>query len=221
VRDNGVGIPAEMLPRVFDMFTQVDRTQRHSQGGLGIGLTLVESLVQMHGGRIEANSAGAGQGSEFLVRLPLAPTQAVTSTQNLTDTSMETASTTSPIRQRILVVDDNHDVADSLGMLLQLLGYDVRVVHDGPSALATISSYQPSVVLLDIGMPGMDGYEVARHVRKQPEFKDLPLIALTGWGQEEDRHRSKEAGFNHHLVKPVDPDRLEQVLASFADHPKE
>lgn len=216
VRDNGVGIPAEMLPRVFDMFTQVDRTQRHSQGGLGIGLTLVESLVQMHGGRIEANSAGAGQGSEFLVHLPLAPALPDISTQEAQDTTMETAST-SPIRQRILVVDDNHDVADSLGMLLQLLGYDVRVVHDGPSALASISSYQPSVVLLDIGMPGMDGYEVARHVRKQPEFKDLPLVALTGWGQEEDRRRSKEAGFNHHLVKPVDPDILEQVLASLTD----
>ena len=216
VRDNGVGIPAEMLPRVFDMFTQVDRTQRHSQGGLGIGLTLVESLVQMHGGRIEANSAGAGQGSEFLVRLPLAaPTQAATSTPAIPDTSMETAST-APIRQRILVVDDNHDVADSLGMLLQLLGYDVRIVHDGPLALATISSYRPAVVLLDIGMPGMDGYEVARQVRKQPEFKDLPLIALTGWGQEEDRRRTKEAGFNHHLVKPVDTDILERILAELS-----
>jgi CheY-like chemotaxis protein len=220
VRDNGVGISAEMLPRVFDMFTQVDRTQRHSQGGLGIGLTLVQSLVQMHGGRIEANSAGADQGSEFVVYLPLASTLPDTSTAEIPDTTPETASASSAQR-RILVVDDNHDVADSLGMLLRLLDYDVQVVHDGLLALETIGSYRPYVVLLDIGMPGMDGYEVARQVRQQPEFKDLPLIALTGWRQEEDRRRSQEAGFNHHLVKPVDPDILEQMLASLAVPPPE
>jgi PAS domain S-box-containing protein len=177
VRDNGVGISAEMLPRVFDMFTQVDRTQRHSQGGLGIGLTLVQSLVQMHGGRIEANSAGADQGSEFVVYLPLASTLPDTSTAEIPDTTPETASASSAQR-RILVVDDNHDVADSLGMLLRLLDYDVQVVHDGLLALETIGSYRPYVVLLDIGMPGMDGYEVARQVRQQPEFKDLPLIGF-------------------------------------------
>jgi PAS domain S-box-containing protein len=216
VRDNGTGIPDDMLPRVFDMFTQVDRTQRRSQGGLGIGLTLAQSLVQMHGGHIEAHSAGAGQGSEFLVYLPLAPPLPDASAAQAA--SMETASNPA-VKMRILVVDDNQDVADSLGMLLQLSGYDVQTVYDGPLALATISSYKPDVVLLDIGMPGMNGYEVARQVRKQPGFEDLPLVALTGWGQEEDRQRSKEAGFNHHIVKPVDSEILERVLEELSLHP--
>lgn len=216
VRDNGVGIPPDMLPRVFDMFTQVDRTQRHSQGGLGIGLTLVQSLVQMHGGHIEAHSAGAEQGSEFLLRLPLA---ALPGRPETPATSMATASNPT-VKMRILVVDDNHDVADSLGILLQLSGHEVQVVYDGPLALATISSYRPDVVLLDIGMPGMNGYEVARQVRKRPGLKDLPLIAMTGWGQEEDRRHSKEAGFNHHIVKPVDPATLALVLKELSLTPK-
>lgn len=217
VRDNGVGIASDMLPRVFDMFTQVDRTQRHSQGGLGIGLTLVQSLVQMHGGHIEAHSAGTGQGSEFLVRLPLAP--ALPDRLETQAASMETASNPA-VKMRILVVDDNHDVADSLGILLQLSGHDVQVVYDGPLALAAISRYQPDVVLLDIGMPDMNGYEVARQVHQQPGLKDLPLIAMTGWGQEDDRRRSKEAGFNHHIVKPVDPATLELILKELSLSPK-
>jgi signal transduction histidine kinase/ActR/RegA family two-component response regulator len=210
VRDNGIGIPSDMLPRIFEMFAQVDRSIGRSQGGLGIGLTLVRSLVELHGGSIAASSAGSGHGSEFAVRLPLAssrPDDPVEQSLIRDDQAINVP------RLRLLVVDDNEDAAETLGLLLELNGNDVRIAHDGSSALATIGDYKPSVVLLDIGMPGMDGYEVARRVRAQPEWKDLVLIALTGWGQEEDRRRSQEAGFNHHLTKPVDLDILLALLS--------
>ncbi len=210
VRDTGVGIPAEMLPRVFELFTQIDRTRKHSQGGLGIGLALVKSLVEMHRGRVEAHSEGPGLGSEFVVRLPLA-----TSASALGHSAVAVGSQPSrSARQRVLIVDDNRDAADSLALLLQLAGYDVRTVHEGFSALEAMDDFRPAVALLDIGMPGMDGYEVARRIRDRQEFEKVMLVALTGWGQEEDRRRSTRAGFDRHLVKPVDPEVLQALLAS-------
>jgi len=208
VRDTGIGISPEMLPHIFKMFTQVDRSTRMAQGGLGIGLTLVRTLVEMHGGKVEALSAGVGQGSEFVVRLPLSKEQCV-----LEGTSPPARSPALPHR-RVLVVDDNQDAGMSLGLLMKLLGADVRVVHSGPAALEILSSYRPNVVLLDIGMPGMDGYEVARRIREQPEGHDLMLIALTGWGQEEDRRRTSQAGFDHHLLKPADISALKSLFTS-------
>jgi PAS domain S-box-containing protein len=212
VRDNGMGIPAEMLPKVFDLFTQVDRTAHRAQGGLGIGLTLVHSLVALHGGNVKVDSEGAGQGSEFTVRLPL------TDKGNGSGSSLQNDSFALPLSlRRILVVDDNHDVADSLALLLKALGNEVITAHDGPSSLQILENFQPTVVFLDIGMPGMDGFEVARRIRRQPKGQDITLIALTGWGQEEDRRQSREAGINHHLVKPVDLETLKALLANITD----
>jgi signal transduction histidine kinase/ActR/RegA family two-component response regulator len=211
IRDTGIGISPEMLPQIFKMFTQVDRSNRQAQGGLGIGLTLVRTLVEMHGGKVTANSAGVGQGSEFNIRLPLSKSAAAARGPS--------AATAVPIlpRQRVLVVDDNQDAATSLGLLLKLLGAEVQVVHDGAAALAALQSYQPAVVLLDIGMPGMDGYEVARRIRQQPTGQDVLLIALTGWGQEDDRRRTAEAGFDHHLLKPADMASLKTIFASLSN----
>jgi CheY-like chemotaxis protein len=212
VRDDGIGIGQEMLPRVFDLFAQADRSLERSQGGLGIGLTLVKRLVEMHGGRVEVHSDGLGHGSEFVVRLPAtAKEPAVPAARSDPNNLSETAS---PVGRRILVVDDNADAAVSLSMFLRLKGHEVQVAHDGTAGLAAASSYRPDVAFLDIGMPGMDGYELARRIRLDPDLKSVALVALTGWGQEEDRRRSSEAGFDHHLVKPVDPDDLRQLLES-------
>lgn len=209
VRDTGVGIPATMLPKVFEMFTQLDQPPGRAQGGIGIGLSLVRSLVEMHGGSVEARSEGPGRGSEFVVRLPLAagrpPTESV---------PPEPKASTVLLSRRILVVDDNRDAADSLGELLELLGAEVHVAHDGPAALAALETHRPAVILLDIGMPGMDGYEVARRIRQQPQSHDVTLIALTGWGQEKDRARSRDAGFDHHMIKPPDITALQALLVS-------
>lgn len=207
VRDNGMGIPADMLPKVFDLFTQVGRTYHRSQGGLGIGLTLVRHLVALHGGSVEANSEGVGKGSEFAVRLP-----AIESARPR-DGGKEGEQAETIATRRILVVDDNPDIADSLAMLLKQLGAEVAIANGGPSALETLPIFRPSVVLLDIGMPGMDGFEVARHIRQQPGGRDIALIALTGWGQEQDRRQSRDAGIDHHLVKPVDLELLKELLA--------
>ncbi len=207
VRDTGTGIPAEMLPNVFDMFMQVEQGYGRTRGGLGIGLTLVRSLVTMHGGSVEARSDGANRGSEFVVRLPLAARRHAPRDRN-GPSDLPSAL----VQRRILVVDDNRDAADTLGMLLKFLGADVHIANDGPAALEALRTYKPSVVLLDIGLPGMDGYEVARRARRQPEGADVTFIALTGWGQHEDRRRSKDAGIDHHLIKPVDLGALEQVL---------
>lgn len=207
VKDTGIGIAPDKLPRIFEMFTQIDRSSRQAQGGLGIGLTLVRALIEMHGGRVEARSAGPGQGSEFLLTLPRS---------NESRVPGSTDSQASPVvlpHRRVLVVDDNRDAATSLGRLLGLLGAEVQVVNDGPTALELIKSYRPAVVLLDIGMPHMDGYEVARRIRSQPEFDDLVLIALTGWGQERDRRLTAEAGFNYHLTKPADISDIEMLLS--------
>jgi PAS domain S-box-containing protein len=206
VRDTGIGIAADMLPRVFDLFTQIDRDMGRSQGGLGIGLALVKSLIGMHGGSVEAASAGPGRGAEFTVRLPLAvngaPAQAA---------AAPAASRPSAV-ERVLVVDDNHDAADSLGVLLEFLGARVQVVHDGQAALAALPAHRPGIVLLDLGMPGMDGYEVARRMRAMPQGAGLTLVALTGWGQARDRERTLASGFDHHLVKPAGLNELSDLL---------
>jgi CheY-like chemotaxis protein len=208
VRDNGIGIPAPLLSKVFEPFTQVNRAYGRSQGGLGIGLTLVRSLVQMHDGSVEAKSAGPGQGSEFIVRLPLAARGASLPP----DGKMHRRDAVAP--RRILVVDDNRDAADTLAMLLKFLGAEVCTAHEGITALEMLKAFRPSVVLLDLGMPGMDGFEVARRVRQEPAGREMTLIALSGWSQEEDRRRSQEAGIDHHLVKPVDIDALQALLMS-------
>jgi PAS domain S-box-containing protein len=211
IRDTGVGIPNEMLSRVFDMFTQVDNVLRRSQDGLGIGLSLVRSLVTMHGGSVEVRSVGLGQGSEFIVRLPLAEHPDRSIARRVRPRDAEAA--VLPM-VGILVVDDNQDSADSLGALLSFLGAEVRIVYDGQAALEALRTYHPSVVVLDLGMPGLDGYEVADRVRRDPDLREVTLIALTGWGQEQDRLRTRKAGFDHHLVKPVDLEVLRALLAS-------
>lgn len=207
IRDTGIGIAAELLPKVFDMFMQVDVATDRSQGGLGIGLTLVRSLTELHDGTVSVHSEGPGKGSEFVVRLPVV---AKARTSGLA-TAKSTAEPTIAAR-RILVVDDNVDAAKTLGMLLKYLGADVRVVHNGPAGIDAIEEFQPNVVLLDIGMPGMDGYAVARKIRERHGIDSVTLIALTGWGQEDDRRRTREAGFDHHLVKPADINALQTLL---------
>jgi PAS domain S-box-containing protein len=209
VRDTGIGIPAAELPRVFDMFAQAHRALGRGQGGLGIGLTMVRSLVEMHHGSVEARSAGNGQGSEFVVRLPLAEAGAASETVAQQAAVRKVA----PLAgQRILVVDDNRDAADTLGLLLEADGAEVRVVYDGRAALGMAESFMPSSVLLDIGMPGMDGYEVARRLRQEPRHAGLRIIALTGWGQDADRRQTRNRGFSHHLTKPVSLEELHDIL---------
>jgi signal transduction histidine kinase len=208
LQDTGIGIAANMLPRIFDLFVQVDHAAARSQGGLGIGLTLVKNLVEMHQGQVEAHSPGPGKGSEFVVRLPLARDPTERTEENGASSAAPSAS-----GLRLLVVDDNKDAADSLAMLLRLQGHQVRVAHDGPGALEIAKEDSPDLVLLDIGMPGMDGYEVAGRMRRQFGPGNIRLAALTGWGQQEDRRRTAEAGFDYHLVKPVEPNVLENLLA--------
>ncbi|HZO15260.1 MAG TPA: ATP-binding protein, partial [Polyangiaceae bacterium] len=212
VRDSGIGIQETMLPEIFDMFTQVERSVGRSEGGLGIGLTLVQRLVELHGGTVEARSEGAGKGSEFIVRLPVA-TDAQREAAGEGPSEAEHAH--APTR-RILIVDDNRDAADSLGMLLRMVGNDVHTAHDGLEALGAAATFRPHVVLLDIGLPKLDGYEVARRIREQEGGPAMMLIALTGWGQEDDRRRSREAGFDHHLTKPVEFKTLQRLLAEAA-----
>jgi signal transduction histidine kinase/ActR/RegA family two-component response regulator len=214
VRDTGIGIAPEMLPKIFDLFVQVDHAATKSQGGLGIGLTLVRNLVEMHQGRVGARSAGLGQGSEFVVHLPLAEQQVEEPTQPIERTQPKRNGYLS--RRRIVIVDDNVDAAESLATLLRLQGHEVRVAHDGPSGLQMIQPGRQELVFLDIGMPGMDGNEVARRLRQQPALNGLVLVALTGWGTPEDRRRTAVAGFDHHLVKPVEPAALDQLLAGLA-----
>ncbi|MFO0877449.1 MAG: PAS domain S-box protein [Gemmataceae bacterium] len=209
VRDTGEGIPPDMLPRVWEMFTQVGRTLQHSQGGVGIGLHLVQRLVEMHGGRVEAHSEGVGKGSEFLVRLPLL----IEPSLQPTPTAGENHLTGSAVSLRILVADDNRDAAESLALLLRILGHDIRTANDGAEAVQVADAFRPEVILLDIGMPKLNGYDAARQIRQRDWSRGTLLIAVTGWGQEEDRHRSEEAGFNHHTVKPVDPQALIKLLA--------
>jgi PAS domain S-box-containing protein len=211
VRDTGVGIAPEVLPRIFDLFTQGERSMDRSQGGLGIGLALVQRLVEMHRGRVEAVSA-LGRGSEFVVRLPVVLSPAA----QPPSPPKETAEPTGP-SLRVLVVDDNADMAQSLAMLLKYSGHQVRTAHTGPIALAAVLDYRPNVVLLDIGLPGMDGNEVAKRIRQQPVLQNVVLVAMTGYGQDTDRQRSQEVGFNAHLVKPADFGTVQQILATVTE----
>jgi PAS domain S-box-containing protein len=211
VSDEGVGIPSTQLRQVFELFVQGDHAAGRAQGGLGIGLTLARQLAELHGGSVEANSEGPGRGSEFRVTLPLAATQPELPARTRGDAPPNAA----PARARVLVVDDNHDAADSLGMLLEMLGAEARVTYDGAAALDALSSFRPQVVLLDLGMPVMDGWEVARRIREGADGAPL-LVALTGWGQPDDRRRTREAGFDQHLVKPVDLSALKALFARLA-----
>jgi PAS domain S-box-containing protein len=206
VRDEGEGIPPELLPRVFDLFVQGGHTLARSQGGLGIGLTLVRRLVQMHGGRVSAVSRGEGLGSEFCVRLPALPELEAPGGEP------QARQPEAPSVRRVLVVDDNQDAANSMARVLEFFGHEVYCAYDGPAALAAAAEQLPEVVVLDIGLPGMDGYEVARRLRADARFARIPLIAVTGYGQEEDRARSREAGFDEHLAKPADPDVLRRLI---------
>jgi CheY-like chemotaxis protein len=214
VKDTGVGIATEMLDRVFDLFTQVEHTLNRSEGGLGIGLTLARRLTEMHGGTIEPRSQGPGQGSEFIIHLPLADDD---------PWAMEPDTEGSELRRvmlakgrRFLVVDDNRDSAESLATLLRLLGNDVRTAYDGRHGLLIAASYRPDIVLLDLGLPGINGFEVAAQLRLISSLKDTVLIAMTGFGRDEDRAKTREVGFHHHLVKPVDLDSLQLLLSTLS-----
>jgi CheY-like chemotaxis protein/two-component sensor histidine kinase len=205
VADNGIGLDGGSMDAIFDMFVQVDRSLTRTQAGLGVGLTLARRLIALHGGTVAATSGGVGQGSVFTVRLPLsgaAPEVAIA----------PTAGSNAP-RRRVLVADDNIDFANSLASLLVSHGHDVRVVHDGAEALHAAAEFLPEYAFLDIGMPKVHGYEVARRMKANPATADCVLVAVTGWGQEDDRRRARDAGFDRHLVKPVDPQQLEAILA--------
>ena len=210
VQDTGIGIPSGALPGLFTMFAQVEHSLERSQGGLGIGLALVRGLVEMHGGTVEAHSAGVGQGSEFVVRLPIAPDRVDDSKRQTVDSSPAAP------RRRVLIVDDNRDGATSLGTMLSLLGHDSRTANDGLEALRVAEDFRPDLILLDIGLPKLNGYDVCRRIRQQPWGKAVFMVALTGWGQQDDRRRSEEAGFDQHIVKPLDTTALRRLLAGLA-----
>jgi CheY-like chemotaxis protein len=211
VQDNGVGIAPELLGKVFDLFIQAERSLSRSEGGLGVGLALARSLVELHGGTVEAHSAGPELGSEFVVRLPLAPGL------QLDQKAPDLPATRRPEDPlRILIADDNTDAASMLGVLLRRRGHDVQVVLDGRHALEAALESNPQVALLDIGLPGLDGLEVARRLRERPEMNNVVLVAVTGYGRDADRQRSLEAGFDHHLVKPVATGTLTALLNEIA-----
>lgn len=212
VSDNGIGIPEEMQSKVFQLFTQVDTHRDRAQGGLGIGLALVKQLVTMHGGTVAARSAGAGKGSVFSVRMPLVVAPAPPARPE------EAPIVPAPSRSlKVLVVDDNLEVAQTMAWMLEAISHDHRLVHDGREALAAAHDYRPDVVLLDIGLPGMDGYAVCRAFRQDDLLKSTPIIAQTGWGQDRDRALASEAGFDHHLTKPVSLDNLERILSGIGE----
>ncbi len=212
VKDTGIGIPAYALPNIFDMFSQVDRTIERATGGLGIGLALVKGLVEIHGGTVEVMSAGQGQGSTFIVRLPLLEDRVESAPEAPADESRRTSGTA----RRILVVDDNRDSAVSMAMMLKLMGNEVRTAHDGIKAVEMAEAFRPQVILMDVGMPKRNGYEATRRIREQPWGKNIIIIALTGWGQDVNRAHSKNAGCDAHLVKPVHLPDLEKLLAELA-----
>jgi CheY-like chemotaxis protein/anti-sigma regulatory factor (Ser/Thr protein kinase) len=210
VQDNGIGIPPEMLPQVFEMFTQGTSRSTHT-AGLGIGLALVRGLLSLHGGTIEAKSAGAGCGSEFIVKMPVGNhSDSDDASEGASEQSLPPATRR---RYRVLVADDNRDAAVSLEILLSGDGYEVRTVHDGRAALEAAEAFRPHVAILDIGMPELNGLQVAEHIRAQTWGRGVHLIALTGWGQAEDRRRALEAGFDQHVTKPLEPDQLESLLS--------
>jgi CheY-like chemotaxis protein len=227
VRDNGVGIEAELLPRVFELFTQGQRPLDRTDGGLGVGLALVHRIVSLHGGTVKAFSAGSGRGSEFVVTLPrerpAQPAEGATHTSQPEENLMTEAHTTpggerQQKRRRVMVIDDNKDAAESMSMLFELWGHEVICAYDGRAALEAAAKYHPDAVFLDIGLPGMDGYEIAERLRELPESAHTVLVAITGYGQDDDRRRSREAGIDHHLVKPVAPETLQKLLESLERH---
>ncbi|MGH8169103.1 MAG: hybrid sensor histidine kinase/response regulator, partial [Steroidobacteraceae bacterium] len=210
IKDNGIGIPPDALDHIFTLFSQLDASSARIDGGIGIGLALVKGIVELHGGTVEARSDGPGRGSEFIVRLPLAACEAGASHHPAN------AQDVIPTSRRVIVADDNPDAAESLAMLLQLEGHDVRVAHDGLSALSLARAFRPQVAILDIGMPQLDGYSLARELRKESRGADVLIIALTGRGQEKDKRQAASAGFDVHLTKPVDPGRVISLIASRA-----
>jgi CheY-like chemotaxis protein len=211
VEDTGIGIPEGSLGSIFDMFSQVDRTLERTTGGLGIGLSLVKGLVEMHGGTVEVTSGGEGMGSTFTVRLPVSTAGPPVERQ-----AGRNGEAVAAPRRRVLVVDDNRDSAESLAMLLRLTGNEVRTAHDGHEAVDAAGAYRPDLILMDVGMPKLNGLDATRRIRQQPWGKGVVIVALTGWGQEDDRQRTTEAGCDGHLVKPVEPDALEKLLAGLA-----
>jgi two-component system CheB/CheR fusion protein len=213
VEDDGVGIARAFLPKVFDLFMQANPGLDRSEGGLGLGLTLVRQIVEMHGGSVEASSEGPGRGAQFTVRLPCLASRAVELDSRRSAEAMVESGPA--VSRRILVVDDNKDSAESMAMLLRLSDHEVRIAYDGDAALSLAAEHAPEVVLLDIGLPGMDGYQVARRLRELPQTRESLLIALTGYGQAEDRRRSTEAGFDGHFVKPVHIEALHQLIAGY------
>jgi CheY-like chemotaxis protein len=212
VADNGIGIPPEHLAGIFGMFSQVASARERSHGGLGIGLALVRGFVELHGGTVHAHSGGIGKGSKFTIRLPLLATEPKPAANE------ENARAPAAPSRRVLVVDDNEDAAHSLASLLTHDGHEVRVAHSGPEGLRTAFEFEPEVVLLDLGMPGMSGLDVARELRKRVG-REVRLIAVTGWGQAKDREMTREAGFDFHLTKPLDRDELEELLHTGLEHP--
>lgn len=206
VRDSGIGIAPELLPRIFDLFTQADKSLARSRGGLGIGLALVQSLVEMHGGRVGVYSV-LGKGSEFIVWLPVANDKQRNMPRVVIEKKKKTV-----ISLKIIIVDDNIDTADSLAILVEMMGHEVKTAYDGPEALALAAEYNPHIILMDIGLPTLSGYEVAIELRKQAMFKDTTLVAITGYGQESDRLLAADAGFNHHMIKPVNFDKVQEIL---------
>jgi signal transduction histidine kinase len=210
IRDNGIGIPADRMPQIFNLFTQLDRGAEHPQSGLGIGLALVRRLVEMHGGSVSAHSEGHGKGSEFIIRLPLLTTAETIATERADRPTVTELRST--VQRRILVADDNVDALESLARVLQLSGHEVFSACNGSVALQSAERHLPDVALLDVGMPLLDGYEVARRIRAEPWGKNVLLVAVTGWGQEADRRRSREAGFDSHLIKPLDLEELTKLL---------
>jgi CheY-like chemotaxis protein len=214
VRDTGIGIPPEHLEKVFEMFSQVESALSRSRGGLGIGLALTDRLIRMHGGSVRAQSDGLGRGSRFVVRLPL------TQAQPQQAASAPVLSRGGP-ELRVLVADDNRDAAETLGALLEMLGHDVHLVHDGQAAVDACAAFDPDVVVLDIGMPRLNGYEACKRIRGSIGGAQRTLVALTGWGQEQDVARSREAGFDRHLVKPVDVPALVEILANAGAQPRD
>jgi CheY-like chemotaxis protein len=215
VRDTGIGIAAEHVHSIFEMFSQVAPALEHSQGGLGIGLALVRGLVELHGGRVEARSDGIGKGSEFNVHLPVMDLPV----KHEPPQPAEDNKVVSGRKRRILIVDDNRDTADSLAMMLQMMGNETHTAYDGLEAVQAAALFRPEIVLLDIGLPKMNGYQAAWHIRQQQWGESMALIAQTGWGQEEDKRRALEAGFDHHLTKPVQAAALEKLLALI--HPEQ
>jgi CheY-like chemotaxis protein len=216
VRDNGIGIPPDKLAQVFEMFAQVEGNPERSKAGLGVGLTLARRLVEMQGGKIEVHSPGPGRGSEFIVRMPaLTEPLAEPGRRPVEDLSTQAAH----VSRRVLIVDDNEDSAKSLALMLRIDGHEVRVAHSGLTGMEEARAFRPEFMLLDINLPGMNGFEVARRLRLDPDLRGMTIAAMTGYGQKEDRRRTQEAGFDHHLVKPVNPDMIYELMLSLPADP--